>query len=154
MKKIQINSRIVPELDPQFVPAALWNREFRKLAAADASSIDAAITLERANGAVSRFDTRLFADTEENLALNFRYVERIVKFMLWAFGGKTVTIAGAPLVAAELAKVYSADGARAFDYQVMGERIYGGKFEVRSCAFADAPAEKKISGRWRKPARL
>ena len=145
MKKIQVTSRIIPELDPQFVPAALWNREFRKLASADSGSIDAAITLERANGAISRFDTKLFADTEENLALNFRYVERIVKFMLWAFGGKTVTIAGAPLVAAELAKVYSADGARAFDYQVMGERIYGGKFEVKSCAYADAPAEKKIS---------
>jgi len=104
MKKIVVNSPISPELDPEFVPAALWNREFRKLAAAEADSIDIAITLERANGAVSRFDSKIFADTAENLPLNFRYVERIVKFMLWAFGGKTVPTAGAPLVAAELAE--------------------------------------------------
>ena len=145
MNKIQINSKIVPELDPQFVPAALWNRAFRELAAAQPDAIDAAITLERANGAVSRFDSKLLADTEENLDLNFRYVERIVKFMLWAFGGKTVTIAGAPLVAAKLAEHYSADGVRAFDYKVMGERIYGGEFQVLSCPYEEAPAEKRIA---------
>ena len=109
MKKIQVNSRIFPELDPGFVPAALWNREYRKLAASESDSIDIVITLERANGAVSRFDSKLLADTEENLPLNFRYVERIVKFMLWAFGGKTVTVAGAPLVAAEFTAADAVD---------------------------------------------
>ncbi len=145
MAEIKVNCQVIPELDPGFVPAALWNREFRRIAAAAPDAIDAAITLERSNGAVSRFDTKLLADTRENLKLNFRYVERIVKFMLWAYGGRVVTIAGAPLVAAELAKVYSENGARAFDYQVMGERIYGDKFEVRSVAYADAVPEKKIS---------
>ena len=110
MNKIQVTGKIVPELDPKFVPAALWNREFRKLAAASGSAVDVAVTLERANGAVSRFDSKLFADTQENLELNFRYVERIVKFMLWAFGGRIVTVAGAPLVAAKLAEVYSENG--------------------------------------------
>ena len=142
MSDLKVTCRIVPELDPGFVPAALWNREFRRLAA---NGIDAAITLERSNGAVSRFDTKLLPDTEENLPLNFRYVERIVKFMLWAYGGRIVTVAGAPKVAVKLAEVYSADGARAFDYQVMGERIYGGKFEIRSVSYAEAAPEKKIS---------
>ena len=59
MKKVQVTSRITPELDPQFVPAALWNREFRKLAATESDSIDIAITLERANGAISRFDSKI-----------------------------------------------------------------------------------------------
>ena len=142
MSDLKVACRIVPELDPGFVPAALWNREFRRLAA---NGVDAAITLERSNGAVSRFDTKLLPDTEENLPLNFRYVERIVKFMLWAYGGRIVTVAGAPRVAAKLAKVYSAAGARAFDEQVMGERIYGGRFEIRSVPYAEAMPEKKIS---------
>ncbi len=145
MTEIKVSCKILPELDPEFVPAALWNREFRRIAAEAADAIDAAITLERSNGAVSRFDTKLLADTPENLPLNFRYVERIVKFMLWAYGGRIVTVAGAPLVAAKLAEVYSENGERAFDYKVMGERIYGDKFEVRSTAYADAIPEKKIS---------
>ena len=65
MKQITVNSPIIPELDPGFVPAALWNREYRKLAAADPASIDIAITCERSNGAVSRFDSRLLPDTAE-----------------------------------------------------------------------------------------
>ena len=145
MSEIKVSCKVTPELDPGFVPAALWNREFRKKAAADPAAIDVAITLERSNGAVSRFDTKLLPDTESNLKLNLRYVERLVKFMLWAYGGRCVTVAGAPLVAAELSKIYSASGERAFDFEVMGERIYGSTFEVKSCAYADAVPEKKIS---------
>ena len=33
MKQINVISPIIPELDPGFVPAALWNREYRKLGA-------------------------------------------------------------------------------------------------------------------------
>ena len=80
---IQITMKCVPELDPEFVPAALWNREYGKLAAADAGRRKLALCVERANGCVSRFDTVILADTPENRALNLRYVERIVKFLLW-----------------------------------------------------------------------
>ncbi len=145
MKQINFTSPIVPELDPGFVPAALWNREYRKLAAAAPAAIKIAITCERSNGAVSRFDTALLPDTPENLAINFRYVERIVKFMLWAYGGCEVAIAGAPLTAAKLAESYSASGARKFDFEVMGERIYGKEFKVVSIPYDEAKPEKKIS---------
>ena len=145
MKQINVISPIIPELDPGFVPAALWNREYRKLAASDGNAVKIAITCERSNGAVSRFDSMMLADTEENLELNFRYVERIVKFMLWAYGGCEVAIAGAPLVAAKLAEVYAANGERAFDYEVMGERIYGKEFKIVSIPYDQAKPEKNIS---------
>ena len=145
MNRINVNSPVFPELDPGFVPAALWNREYRKLAAAAVDSVKIAITCERSNGAVSRFDSVMLADTAENLEVNFYYVERIVKFMLWAYGGCEVTIAGAPLVAAKLAETYSVNGERAFDYDVMGERIYGKEFKVVSVPFEQAKAEKSIS---------
>ena len=145
MKQINVISPIIPELDLGFVPAALWNREYRKLAASDGNAVKIAITCERSNGAVSRFDSMMLADTEENLELNFRYVERIVKFMLWAYGGCEVAIAGAPLVAAKLAEVYAANGERAFDYEVMGERIYGKEFKIVSIPYDQAKPEKSIS---------
>ena len=145
MAEIKVNAPILPELDPGFVPAALWNREYRKAAEADPDHIQIAVTLECSNGAVSRIDTVLLPDTDANLALNLRYVERMLKFMLWAYGGCTATVAGAPKVAAELAKIYSATGARAFDYEVMGERIYGQEFKVLSVPYSEAKAQKAIS---------
>ena len=65
MSKITVNSPIVPELDKGFVPAALWNREYRKLAASDPAAIDIAITCERSNGAISRFDSKLLEEIEK-----------------------------------------------------------------------------------------
>ena len=43
-------------------------------------------------------------------ALNLKYVERIVKFMLWGHGGCTIYIAGNDQLAAELAEIYSENG--------------------------------------------
>ena len=141
---IQITMKCVPELDPEFVPAALWNREYGKLAAADAGRRKLALCVERANGCVSRFDTVILADTPENRALNLRYVERIVKFLLWARGGWKLTVAGAPELVPELAKIYSAGGERKFDYAVIGKKIYDHPFTVVGCAYEAAPEAKEI----------
>ena len=135
---------IVPELDPGFLPAALWNRRYRELAARKPSH-PLAVTVERANGAISRFDTVLLEETGENAALNLRYVERLVKFMLWAYGGWHVTVAGGARVAAELRRIYSASGARSFDFDVMGRRVYDRPFTVSSVEYADAPEEKRVA---------
>ena len=102
---INVTMKLAPELDPGFLPAALWNREYRKLVAAAGTKavVRLAVCLERANGTVSRFDTAILPEEESNDALNLRYVERIVKFLLWARGGWKVTIGGSAKIAAGLA---------------------------------------------------
>ena len=143
---INVTMKLAPELDPGFLPAALWNREYRKLvAAAGDKAVRLAVCLERANGTVSRFDTAILPEEESNDALNLRYVERIVKFLLWARGGWKVTIGGSAKIAAGLARLYSADGERVFDHKVMGRTIYDRDFTVESCAYDAAPAGKEIS---------
>lgn len=144
---INVTMKLAPELDPGFLPAALWNREYRKLVAAAGTKavVRLAVCLERANGTVSRFDTAILPEEESNDALNLRYVERIVKFLLWARGGWKVTIGGSAKIAAGLARLYSADGERAFDHKVMGRTIYDRDFTVESCAYDAAPAGKEIS---------
>ncbi len=141
---IRTTMKCMPELDPEFVPAALWNREFDRLVAARSDSRELALCVERANGCVSRFDTRILPDAPECRTLNLRYVERIVKFLLWARGGWKLTVAGAPELVSELADIYSPNGARAFDYGVIGKKIYDRPFAVVGCAYADAPAAKEI----------
>jgi predicted NBD/HSP70 family sugar kinase len=123
-----------PPLDPDFLPACLWNRAF--LAAAERSF---AVALERADGSTSVFRTRLGADDAQNR----RYAERLLKFLLWQKGGYRVTIAGDPALADWLRAVYSPSGPRAFDYEFMGERVYGRPMEILSTPYDACPEERE-----------
>ena len=139
---ISVKPAVVPELDPGFVPAVLWNRAYRQSAKASGKPVDIVIALYRPNGTVSTYPTQILPDTAENQALTVRYVERLVKFLLWMKGGYKVGIYGAPEIAKALGKIYSADGERKFDFEMMGERIYGRPFEV--VALDQAPASHEI----------
>src|SRR5512142_1230469 len=129
-----------PVLDPGFVPASLWNRGFREACARDGKPF--AIALERSGGAVSVFRTRV---TRHDAALNRRYAERLLKYLLWQKGGYRVTVAGDDDLAAYLRTVYAPGGARAFDYDFMGDRVYGHPMEIRSAPYDAAPEERELA---------
>ncbi len=143
--QLNIKPKFVTDLDPAFVPAALWNREYRRLAASGAGKRRIALTFERANGTVSRYDTEILGDSAGNRMLNYRYVERIVKFLLWARGGWKITVAGAGELADMLAEDYSPSGRHAFDCRVIGRQVYGHDLKIEKCAFEDAPAAKETA---------
>jgi len=130
-----------PVLDPDFQPASLWNRAYRALVSQSGGGVPLAIALERADGAVSVFRTAVLphhADTK-------LYAERLLKFLLWQKGGWRITIAGAPDLAGYLRSVYSPTGARAFDHEFMGERVYGKPLTIESAPFDAAPDEREAA---------
>jgi len=133
-----------PVLDPEFVPASLWNRAYH-VAVKATGGRDLAVALERSDGSVSVFRTAILPQQGSNVALNNRYVERLLKFLLWQKGGYRVTIAGEAGVVDYLRSVYAPGGARAFDYEFMGERVYGQPMTVEHTAFEAAPAEKETA---------
>jgi predicted NBD/HSP70 family sugar kinase len=137
----KIQPQFRPELDSALVPAALWNREFRALAA-KSGAVPMALALERADGSISRFDTIVFPEGSPCFELNFFYVERIVKFLLWQRGGWKVYAGGPAAIGAYLAKVYAPGGERAFDAKFMGN-VYEHPFTVVSCAADAVPAQKE-----------
>ncbi len=139
---LNVQPRFRPPLEPNFLPAALWDRAFRTLVDGDASARPFALVLVRSDGGVSRHDGRLLGPTHASSALNLRHAERLLKFLLWQKGGCRVLVAGADDVADYLAHVYSPAGARAFDYDFMGEKVYGRTFSVEKVAFASLPAEQ------------
>ena len=143
-KKIDVRPQIIPELDPEFIPAVLWNNEFSRRVKESKRGRKIEICLSRPNGSVSVFRTQIFQSGTETDDLNLFYVERLIKFLLWMKGGFRITISGAPEIAAKIAKIYSPQGERSFDYQIMGERIYGKKMELISSNI-DFPAEEKES---------
>src|ERR1019366_9228303 len=114
-----------PVLDPEFVPASLWNRLYRTRVRESGGDHNLAIALERSDGSISVFRTAVLSHEGKNVAINNRYVERLLKFLLWQKGGCRVTIGGDAHIAYYLRSVYAPEGARAFDYQFMGERVYG-----------------------------
>jgi predicted NBD/HSP70 family sugar kinase len=141
---LPIAPRFVPALDPAFVPASLWNRAYRARVA-ETRGRPLAIALERSDGSVSVLHTTLLPHEGAAIALNNRYVERLLKFLLWQKGGWRITIAGEPRIADYLRAVYSPTGARAFDHEFMGERIYGRPMTVESVAYDAAPEEREAA---------
>lgn len=142
---IEIKPKIKPPLDPGFVPAVLWNRSFREMARKSGDAGKIKISLERTNGSVSVFETEILPDKPGNPELNLFYVERMVKYLLWMKGGWKVTIAGNDRLAREIAGIYSPSGKRGFDYDIMGERIYGNKMKVASCEIRKSPVENETA---------
>jgi len=142
---IPLAPRFVPPLDAEFTPACLWNRAYRAKVRESGGGRKVAVALQRGDGSVSVFETATLSAAGANAALTERYIERLVKFLLWQKGGYRVTVAGAPELARHLSAVYSPEGARAFDHMFMGERIYGHPFAVESCAYEAAPAEKETA---------
>jgi len=89
---------------------------------------------------VSRYETVVKAVADPD---TLRYVERIVKFLLWARGGWKIYIGGPKAVGEFIRKNYSPRGARKFDCEMMGLG-YGKKFEVVLTTPAKVPANKEM----------
>lgn len=136
---------VKPELDPGFIPAVLWNKQYRDAVAVNGNGQPIIIALRRNATVVTTFATTIFPHNAEFRDLNIKYIERIIKNLLWFKGGYQVTIAGCSALADDIRDIYSPEGARAFDYEFMGEKIYGHTFEVVACELEDAPKSNEIA---------
>lgn len=125
-------------LDPGFLPAVLFNRHYVETVRASGQAVPLVLGLEREGGLVSRFETvvRPGGDAE-----TLRYVERIVKFLMWARGGWKLHFGGPKVIGEFIRKTYSARGARKFDCE-MAALTYGTKFEVSLTKAEKVPAAK------------
>ena len=132
-----------PPLDARFVPAALWNRAYRERVEARGGE-DLAIALERGPDSVSVFRTRILPHQGGNAEINQRYVERLLKFLLWQKGGYRVTIGGRCRASRNTCGRCTAPaGERAFDHAIHGRAGYGRPMDIASAAFDAAPAERE-----------
>ena len=129
--------KIVPPLDPGFRPAVLANQSFQR--AVQSAGVRAVIGLQRSSDEFSRFETTVFPEGHPDFEANFRYVERIVKFLLWQRGGHTLYFGGPRPIADYLRQAYSPGGAQAFDSRFMGEQVYEKEFSVIACAANEVP---------------
>lgn len=142
---LSIHPTLRPPLDAEFLPSALWNRAYRELVATDGGARRFAFALVRADGTAYVHESRILSASHPEATLTLRYAERLLKFLLWQKGGGRVLVAGAPELLAPLARCYAPVGERAFDYEFMGERIFGRKFSFATVAFEQLPADRDTS---------
>ena len=130
---------IKPELDPEFIPAAIWNRAYQERVDSSGDPAKVKIALMRPDKTCSLYKTRILPVTEKNNTENLRYLERTLKFLLWQRGGCKVFIAGCDTLTEKLSTTYSNTGERSFDFKFFGDKVYGCPLEIRACEFANLP---------------
>ena len=129
--------KIKATLDPQFQPMSVVMRDYNASVAQTANE-PLVIGIVRNKGYISAFKTAVYAEGTGHDEENCRYIERIVKTMLWVRGGYKVIIAGSKVVADYIADAYRKGGAREFDADFMA-RVYEKPFEVEWRSIDNAP---------------
>jgi predicted NBD/HSP70 family sugar kinase len=108
--------KIVPELDPDFIPAQKWNTVFRSMALTCKEKCSFELGIERSSGVISTFKSPVLPHEGEKFQkLNIKYIERILKFLLWSKGGSRVLLVGDANLCNDIKNIYSNTGDRSFD---------------------------------------
>ena len=127
---LEIAPKCRPALDADFLPASLWNQAYREAVQSYGHRDPLIFALERTNGSISVYRTEVFPHREPWTELNLRYAERLLKLLLWSRGGFRIMLAGDENLTRSLCRIYSPDGQRRFDFQVMGEGVHGKPLQV------------------------
>ena len=128
---IDCNIKNTPILDDGFVPFGVWMEEYLKDAKRPFK-----LAFFRDNGQVSVFESCLRDETFEEA--NLRYMERLVKFLLWAVGGWKIQICGCVDTAKKLKDIYSPTGERSFDAGFVVD-MFERPLEIEMVSEADFP---------------
>jgi predicted NBD/HSP70 family sugar kinase len=90
------------------------------------------------------FRTEVFPPGHAHYPATERYVERLVKFLMWQVGGWRLIVGGPTEFGDGLRGVYRTGGARAFDVELM-ERVYERPFEVQSMPLDQVPEAREAA---------
>lgn len=120
-----------PELDPGFLPASIWTQSFHEKCNSEGDrEIRIAVIRPNGTGYLHR-ETILSSDDETSQTLNFRFIERVIKFLLWSCGGTKVVLENSPALSSALAEHYRKGGKREFDADY-SKRFFGQTLVIES----------------------
>ena len=122
----------IPVLDPGYIPFGVWMQAYLK-----GAQKPLAIAVERTNGHITVRHTMIHG-TPEMRDADYRYVERIVKFLLWSVGGFKVYICGCSELAQKLQASYKIGGEREFDFTFV-DQLFEKTLEVIDLPLEECP---------------
>ena len=130
---VEIPVKNLPELDSSFVPLGLFFKEYQK-----GAKKPLCIAVERSGGQIGTYETKVYG-TPDMAEADAYYVDRLVKFLLWSWGGFKVYVCGDEAVGERIRQAYTATGSRAFDKGFM-EQVYETQFTVEVLPYEKKPA--------------
>lgn len=140
---LEVNPAVIAPLDPGFLPASLFTRNYRELVSGS-GGVPLRLALERGDGSISTFRGSVVPPSSGHLAATLLYVERIVKFLLWQRGAWRVYVGGPAEVGEHIKAVYSPTGARKFDFEFMST-VYEHPFEVVVMSAVTVPQAREVT---------
>ena len=142
MQKLGLNINIenIPEYDKDFTPAFAFYRAYKK-SAEESGAKKIAIGIQRDEDNISVFETVIHNDAEWQEMDKF-YIERLVKSLLWMWGGSTIYIFGDEKIAEYIRRQYTPEGNRHFDYAFMNQ-VYGRPIEIKSLQYSEKKNNKQ-----------
>ena len=137
---------IQPILDPSFRPISLFNRDYRAAVAQTDDKVPVCVCLERENGLLAVYSTFVFSDAHGKDKENYQYIERLVKTMLWVYGGWKISVFGSEKIGKQIALDYSPNGTHHFDYDFL-TKVYERQLVVEFSAdfFEPEPVENPVA---------
>jgi len=136
-----VQPRIAPVLDPDFRPAVLANRAFRAAAQDDPKALHVGLALDQNPTSISHFHCLIPSQGASPKDAVFTYVERIVKFLLWARGGYRLHVAGPQWLADRLQAHFRDMPTGRFDSDMVCQKMFDRPIEVLSVR--ELPPEKR-----------
>lgn len=125
----------MPALDKDFIPFGVWAKAYLTKAYHPFR-----IAVERDGGKVTVYETYLRG--EDFAPANARFVERLVKMLLWSVGGFRIYLQGDKAIASQIQDIYRIGGARDFDAGFEFD-VFERSLEVVICGENDFPAAKE-----------
>lgn len=135
--KLKVNA----PLDANFQPMAVVYRDFEEAAKA-AGAQKLVVGVVRNKEYISTYELYVYQDNTGHDEENFKFVERVVKSMLWTRGGYKIIVAGSKLIGEKIKAAYDFNGLREFDRGFMA-RVYERPFEVELRSIEDAPETRE-----------
>lgn len=122
-----------PVLDPEFIPLGKFNKAFLATATEEFH-----IALERSQGQVATYQGKIHG-TEAMKEADRYFIRRMMKTMLWLYGGYKFYLSGKESVIQWMKEDFSPTGIQAFDEDYMA-KVFEKPFEIVSCD--KIPSEK------------
>lgn len=123
---LDIPLKHIPSLDENFIPMGRFNSVFLENA-----TVPCAIALERSAGQMALQQCKIYG-TAEARDRDHYFLRRMMKTMLWLYGGYRFHLFGLEGYLSDLQKDFSDTGIQSFDWDYMAS-VFEHPFEIVSC---------------------
>ena len=134
-----VRPRVTPPLDPGFRPLLLARQELEAAAARSGRGVRVGLAVEQPGKAACVRDAVVFADDDPRAAAGHALCERLLKTMLWSWGGSRIWVDGPGGLVDFLRRHYAASAPGRFDVATIATTVFEEPFEVVQAPRSDFP---------------